>query len=238
VLAGDPGRTVRQVGMVDADGNVDAYTGSETIRYAGHYVGSGYTIQANMMLTDTVPTAMATAYEAAAGPLVLRLVAALKAAQSEGGDFRGQQSAALKIVSGQRAATPWEGVLFDVRVDDHPDPVGELERICRRFLAYSYIDKADHAAQQGDFETAMRVFGEAMALDPNEEQLQLWFPLTLADEYARFDLAEPVLKELFAQNAMWSECVLRYAQARPLTTEGLLEKILKLAPDNRADTSA
>lgn len=226
VIAGDAGDAIRQIGMVDTQGRAAAHTGERTIRYAGHVVGEGFAVQANMMEKDTVPAAMAAAFEASSGPLVLRMVTALEAAQAEGGDFRGQQSAALKIVSGTLPSAAWEGVLYDVRVDDHVDPCSELRRICSRHLAYNIVDEAGELAAKGDYENAMRRYHEAVNLDPTELQMRFWFGLTMADEFNRIDLAEPILREVFHANSMWVECLQRYVETRPLKTEGLLEKLV------------
>lgn len=232
VLAGDPGAAVRQVGMIDAQGNAASHTGENTIRFAGHQVGEGYAVQTNMMLTDTVPAAMAKAFEGTSGRLVQRIIAALKAAQAEGGDFRGQQSAALIIVSGTLQPQPWQGVLFDVRVDDHPTPVEELERICNRHLSYQLSNEAYELAigDNPDIERAMQRYQEAVDLDPNELQMRFWFALELADKANAFDTAAPIFREVFAKDSMWAECLVRYADSNRLDTDGLVERILALKP--------
>jgi len=99
LLAGDEGRDVRQVAMIDAQGRVDAWTGKSDIEAAGHHVGKDYSVQANLMSNDRVWPAMAAAFEATKGDLAERMLAALDAAQASGGDIRGRQSAALIIVT-------------------------------------------------------------------------------------------------------------------------------------------
>lgn len=230
VLAGDSGAQVRQVGMIDAQGNAASHTGENTIRFAGHRAGDGYAVQANMMLTDTVPAAMAQAFEGSSGRLVQRIIATLKAAQAEGGDFRGQQSAALLIVSGTLMPQPWQGVLFDVRVDDHPSPVEELERICNRHLSYHLSNEAAELAtgDNPNIEKAMQLYQEAVALDPDELQMRFWFALEMADKAKAFDVAEPIFREIFAKDPMWAECLVRYADSNRLDTDGLVERVLAL----------
>jgi uncharacterized Ntn-hydrolase superfamily protein len=228
VLAGDPDANVRQVGMVDAHGNAAAHTGSNAIRYAGHHVGDGYSVQANMMAKDTVPAAMSSAFESAHGTLVLRIITALKAAQTEGGDFRGQQSAALKIVSGKLPSADWQGILFDVRVDDHPEPVMELERICKRHLAYQISDEASDFAAKGDYDAALKHFQEAVALDSSDYQFRFWFALGMADEYGQLNAVTSIFRDVFAHDPMWIECLTRYAETRSLKTDGIVEQILAL----------
>lgn len=230
VLAGDRGAEVRQVGMVDAQGNAASHTGSSTIRYAGHHVGDGYAVQANMMASDTVPAAMSRAFESASGRLVQRIVAALQAAQAEGGDFRGQQSAALMIVSGTLMPEAWQGVLFDVRVDDHPTPVDEMERICHRQLAYQMSNEAAELTG-GDnprWEQAMQRYQEAVAMDPDELQMRFWFALDIAAKPNGFEAAAPIFRELFDRDPMWAECLVRYADSNRIPVEGLVDRILAL----------
>lgn len=228
VLAGDAGREVRQLAMVDVMGNVSAHTGTHTIRYAGHRTGQQFAVQANMMATDTVPDAMAAAYEVTAGqPLIMRLLAALDAAQAEGGDFRGQQSAALLIVSGDLHKNAWEGVLYDIRVDDHTEPLKELRRIATRMLAYNVANDAARLADEGDFNAALDRIHEAIKLDPHDMQIPFWFGLQVADS-GRIDLVTDLLKPVLS-DPKWLECVIRYDEARPLRTDGIVEKLKTLA---------
>src|SRR5207248_298246 len=119
-LESDPNFAIRQVAFVDAQGNVAAHTGDRCIPMAGHLTGKHYSVQANLMLKDTVPGAMAAAFEGAAGDLAERLMLALEAAEAEGGDIRGKQSAALVVVEGEMTGTPWNARPFDLRVDDYP----------------------------------------------------------------------------------------------------------------------
>src|SRR5205085_1729594 len=112
-------------------GVVAAHTGSRCIAAAGHRLGDGYSVQANLMERDTVWDAMAGAYDSAAGPLAERMLAALDAAEAEGGDIRGRQSAAMLVLAGRGSGRSWEDRTIDLRVDDHPDPRAELRRLLR-----------------------------------------------------------------------------------------------------------
>ena len=131
----DPGAATRQVAVLDAAGAVAVHTGERCIAEAGHRLGEGWAVLANMMTKPTVPDAMADAFVTAEGPLADRLLAALDAAEAEGGDIRGRQSAALVVVRGDPDAPVWDHVC-DVRVDDHPDPVVELRRLVAMRRAY------------------------------------------------------------------------------------------------------
>jgi len=142
LVAADPVPEARQVGMVDARGAAAAHTGSGCVAAAGHRVEAGLAVQANMMERDTVWDAMVAAFGAAGPGLAERLLAALNAAEAEGGDIRGRQSAAMLIVGPERSERSWEGVLLDVRVEDHPDPLAELARLVAYHGAYARLGRA------------------------------------------------------------------------------------------------
>ena len=213
VLAADAGAERRQIGMIDANGVVDSFTGSGCIRFAGHRVGETYAVQANMMANDTVPDAMAEAFEAAEGPLLLRMIAALQAAQAEGGDFRGQQSAALKIVSGDLPKNEWEGVLYDIRVDDHATPVDELARIANRMLAWNVMRESYALADEDDYEGALGKMAQSAAMDPDALQFRFSFALEIGISQGRLDLVEDMLRETFQQDPMYVEYYRRLVEA-------------------------
>lgn len=182
LVEADPESSVRQVAMVDAEGRVAAFTGEDCIEAAGHRTGDGYSVQANLMESDTVWDAMAKAYESArdAGlPLAERLLAALDAAEAEGGDIRGRQSAALLVVSGQRTTTPWEEKRVDLRVDDHPRPLEELHRLYERHRAYELMNRGDEAMATGELERAVELYSRAADLAPDMEELPFWKAVTL-----------------------------------------------------------
>jgi uncharacterized Ntn-hydrolase superfamily protein len=229
VLQGDPQRDVRQVGMIDAKGNVDSFTGNDTIRYAGNHVGDNYAVQANMMATDAVPPAMAKAFESTKGSLLMRIIAALEAAQAEGGDFRGQQSAGLLIVSGELQPNTWDGKIYDIRVDDHPTPIVELKRIATLQSAYKALNSALELGATEDYDGAMDAYETVMQLAPGDQQLRYSFSYVMSDEYGQFELVKDIWRGLFADNPMWVEHVERQSDARALKHDGLREKILAIA---------
>jgi uncharacterized Ntn-hydrolase superfamily protein len=125
MLKQDPDRESRQVIIIDRDGRTAAFTGKETIDWKGHLVGKDYAVAGNMLVGGRVVEAMAQTFENSAGELAERLLKALEAGQEAGGDKRGRMSAAL-VVASQRRGT---GPIFDLRVDEHHDPVRELRRI-------------------------------------------------------------------------------------------------------------
>jgi uncharacterized Ntn-hydrolase superfamily protein len=170
LLAGDEGEPLRQVAMVDGKGVVAAHTGSRCVAAAGHAGSDGVSAQANMMERDTVWDAMVGTYGSAEGSLAERLLAALLAAEREGGDIRGRQSAAVIVVSGSRQDPPWKRTV-DVRVDDHPDPVTEIGRLLRLHEAYRLMDMANEAAVKGDLVSAADAMDQAAKLASDNDQV-------------------------------------------------------------------
>ena len=177
LLAGDDAMAVRQVAMIDADGRVGVHTGADCIPYAAHVAGEGFSCQANMMERDTVPVAMAAAFARAEGDLAERLVVALEAAEAEGGDVRGRQSAALTVVPARGAA--WETEV-DLRVDDHRAPLEELRRLLGRARAYGLAAEADELLAAGAHEQAAALYERAAQLAPDADELVFWAGLAIA----------------------------------------------------------
>ena len=181
VLAGDSNPQVRQLGVVDAQGRAAAHTGTETIPAAGHLVRDGFTVQGNLLRNDTCWPAMAAAYEAGlteGAPFVERLLRALEAAEGEGGDVRGRQSAAIMVVDAQLHQAAWRGRLIDMRIEDHPDPVPELRRIVTLQLAYDLLNDEGEAAKSG--RSTEERYAEARRMAPDAYELVFWSALELA----------------------------------------------------------
>jgi uncharacterized Ntn-hydrolase superfamily protein len=210
LLRADPDSQVRQVAMIDAQGRVAAHTGSRAIPAAGQRVGRWYSVQANLMRNDRVWPAMAQAFENTSGDLADRLLAALDAAEAAGGDIRGRQSAALVVVSGERDAPPWARV-FDVRVEDHPNPLGELRRLVRVARAYQAATDGDNFMTTGQVDSALAAYRRASAILPDSAtngELIYWVAVTLAD-IGRVDEAIPLFRRAFAQDQSWAELLPR-----------------------------
>ena len=174
----DPG--VRQVGIVDAAGRAAAHTGADCVAAAGHVTGRGVSVQANMMERPTVWPAMLATFESAGGDLADRLVAALRAAEAEGGDVRGRQSAAIVVVPRRPDAHPWD-IRYDIRVDDARAPLDELERLLALNRAYEALDAGFEALAVGESSPALAFFEQAAALAPEDDQVRLWQSLAVFD---------------------------------------------------------
>jgi uncharacterized Ntn-hydrolase superfamily protein len=212
LVAADPQSNVRQLGFVDSAGRTAAHTGDRCIAYAGHHVGNGYAVQSNMMGNDKVVSAMSVAYEATKGDLATRLLAALDAAQAVGGDIRGCQSAALKVVSGKKSATPWAERKMDLRVDDSPAPLVELRRLAGLARAYDHMNRGDAAIEAGDIPGAVEHYGAAATAVPDNAEMVYWQGVALA---GRGDLerAMPLFKKAFAADPAWVELTRRLPAA-------------------------
>jgi uncharacterized Ntn-hydrolase superfamily protein len=208
LLAGDSGRDVRQVGMVDAKGNVATHTGKMDIPAAGGQAGAGYVVQANLMEKATVWPAMARAYESAKGDLAERMLAALDAAQAEGGDIRGRQSAALLVVKGTPTGRPWSDKVFDLRIEDHPDPLQELRRLVGVQRAYNRMGAGDDCVTIKDWACAEREYGAAEAMQPDNAEMAFWHAVALATN-GRLDAARPLFRKAFAADPRWRELARR-----------------------------
>ncbi len=203
LLKDDPGQAVRQVALLDAQGRLAVHTGANCIAYACHAMGVQYAVQANMMLGPDVCTAMQQALESSRGlPLAERLLLALEAAQAAGGDFRGQQSAALIVVRGQRTDKPWDDRLVDLRVDDHPAPIAELRRLYTVHQAYEHMNLGDYYVEINDMAAAMREYAAARRLLPQQVELQFWTALTLAN-LGRMNDALPLFADVFRREPVW-----------------------------------
>ena len=217
LLSDDEGRDVRQVAILDSKGNVAAHTGKKCIEYADHITGEGFSVQSNMMLTDKVCASMASAYRKSAGkPLAERIVIALRAAQEAGGDVRGKQSAALLVVSGKSEGKPWDERTVDLRVDDHKEPIIELDRLLKVQRAYEHMNAGDLFVEKNDMKGAMDEYNKAMKQFPANLEMQYWTAITLANNKKTKE-ASAILKKIYAKDPNWRELTRRLPKAGLLT---------------------
>ncbi len=215
LLADDPGSDTRQVGMVDARGRSAAHTGSRCVEAAGHVTEDGLSIQANMMERPTVWPAMAEAYRSTGGGLADRLMAALVAAEREGGDVRGRQSAAILVVP---ATGPAWATRYDLRVEDSRTPLDELARLVRLARAYEAFDRAEQQSTAGDLEAAALAMDGAHELAPDDDMLTLWASL-FAARAGRLDDARRWFAAAQQVEARSGEHLRRFAAAGHLPPE-------------------
>jgi uncharacterized Ntn-hydrolase superfamily protein len=217
LLTKDEGREFRQVAFIDAKGNSIAHTGSLCIEDAGHVYGKYFSAQANLMLKNTVWNAMEIAFKKTQGPLAERLVAALEAAENEGGDIRGRQSAAILVVRAQSTGKMWEDRLVDLRIEDHPEPITEIKRLLKVHRAYEHMNAGDLAIEKGDEAAALREYSTAEKLQPENLEMKYWHAVSLVN-IGKIDEAMPLFKMIFADDTNW----------KTLTPRLLKNEILKI----------
>ncbi|MGD9900616.1 MAG: DUF1028 domain-containing protein [Calditrichaceae bacterium] len=226
LIASDEGRDFRQVAIINTKGQVAAYTGEKCIADAGHITGKNYSVQANMMLNDKVVPAMSKAFESSTGPLAERMLAALKAAQAAGGDIRGQQSAAILVVKGKATGNLWEDRKIDLRVEDHPEAVKEIERVLKVYRAYEHMNNGDLAIEKGDEQGALSEYGAAEAMFPDNIEMKYWHAVSLVN-IGMLEKALPMFKQIFNKDKNWAELTKRIVANGLLNTDPeTLEKII------------
>lgn len=228
LIASDDGREFRQLAILDVNGNVKAFTGNKCIEGAGHIVGDNYSVQANLMLNDLVPKAMAEAFEKTNGPLAERMIAAMEAAQNVGGDIRGQQSASILVVRGKSTGNLWEDRLIDLRVEDHLQPVDEINRLLKVYRAYEHMSNGDYAVEKNDMELAMKEYSAAMGMFPDNLEMKYWTAVTLVN-VGELQKALPMFKEIFSKDENWKILTPRLIKNEMLMAdEETLQKILNV----------
>jgi uncharacterized Ntn-hydrolase superfamily protein len=255
LLNTDANRDVRQVAFIDASGKVGVWTGGKDIQAAGHVaggtiradvppisggrysVGTDFSTEANLMSNDKVWPAMAQAYQESKGDLAERMLAALDAAQAVGGDIRGLQSAALIVVEGKRQNAPWEGRIFDLRVDDAAEPLKELRRLVVLQRAYNHMNAGDLAVEHKDNEAALREYAAAEKIASNTPgilpsrlaEMIFWHAVALVT-MNRVDESLPLFKKCFTIEKSWAELTSRLPAAGLLPNDPkLIERIVAQA---------
>jgi uncharacterized Ntn-hydrolase superfamily protein len=254
LLTADAACEVRQVGVVDANGVVATFTGARDIVAAGGIAneasstsnvtcgaaggtlaaGRDFAVQANLMANDRVWPAMAKAFRESKGDLAERMLAALEAAQKEGGDIRGKQSAALVVVNAKSTGRSWQDRLFDLRVDDHVEPLVELRRLVTLQRAYNHMNAGDLAVEQKDNAAALREYSAAEKIASTTPgiapsrlaEMTYWHAVALVN-MKRTDEALPLFARAFAIEPSWRELTPRLVRSGLLPDDAkLLEAIV------------
>jgi uncharacterized Ntn-hydrolase superfamily protein len=224
----DEGRDVRQLAILDVQGNVHAYTGKNCIEAAGHIVGDNFSVQANLMEKNTVWPAMAEAFKNSKGSLAERMLIAMEAAQNEGGDIRGKQSVAILVVKAKSSGNAWEDKVVDLRVEDSENPLKEMRRLLTIHKAYEYMNQGDLAVETGNNVLAKEHYMNAQKLNPDNLEMKYWYAVTLANNGDLVE-ANSIFKEIFKQNSNWRTLTPRLVKAKLLVvSDSELQEILKL----------
>lgn len=217
LLAADELRGVRQVAFLDARGATAAHTGDDCIPHAGHLPADGVSVQGNMLRSDEVWPAMAEAFAGTVGTLAERLLSALDAGESAGGDFRGRQAAGLVVVGGEVEADPSYQRVFDLRVDDHEEPLHELRRLHRLAAAYRRRNRIGVDADPEE----ERELALAAGLRPDEAETAAVFAHAKRGE---LDRAAALIADLVAAEPLVLAAFERYEQLG-LLPHGVVELI-------------
>ncbi|MCB0279498.1 MAG: DUF1028 domain-containing protein [Calditrichaeota bacterium] len=202
LTSADENREFRQLAVVDKNGNSASFTGKKCIEAAGDHHEAGFSVQANLMKNASVWPAMEKAYKQAKGAFADRLIQALEAAQAAGGDIRGKQSAAILIVKAKSTGKIWEDVELRITVDDHPEPLKELRRIYNVKLAYDHMNKGDLHVEENDMDNALKEYGAAQKMFPDNLEMQYWTAIALANS-GRLAEALPIFKTIFKKDENW-----------------------------------
>lgn len=216
LLSIDEQREVRQVAILDKFGNVSVFTGKNCIKYAGDLKGENFSVQANLILKEGVPKAMAKAFLEKKGKLAERMIQALKAGEEAGGDLRGKQSAYIKVVKVKSTGNPYKDISIELRVEDSGEPLIELERLYKIHQAYSFMDKGDEALGLKDIKKAIEYYSKATEFYKNDEIL-FWQGLSfyIAGEKEE---GKKILKALLRDELPWKELLKR------LVPQGMIKK--------------
>jgi uncharacterized Ntn-hydrolase superfamily protein len=210
LIAADSSADVRQVAMIDANGNVSVHTGKKCIADAGHHIGKNYSVQANLMANANVWPAMAKAFESAQGSLGERMLAALDAAQNAGGD--------ILVVSGKPTGMPWKDRILDLRVEDNPHPLQELRRLMRIQEAYHHEDLGDNYIAENNLDAAFKEYEMASQLEPENDELRFWFAVSLVTTKEK-EKGLKLFKDIFQKDQRWLELIDRLPPAGLLPPE-------------------
>ncbi|MDT8346582.1 MAG: DUF1028 domain-containing protein [Flavobacteriaceae bacterium] len=219
LLKKDSGKAVRQVAFIDVNGDVAAHTGERCIVYAGHTTGDNFSVQANMMLNDAVVPAMEAAFKNHAHlPLPERVMAVLAAAQQAGGDIRGKQSAALLVVGGTKTEAIWQDKKIDLRVEDHQNPIQELQRLLKVYRAYEFMNQGDVAMEHDQVDEALDLYAKAEALLRGNLEPSFWKAVSLWNSGEQQE-ATKIFKTIFKQEDNWRLLLLRLPESGLINRE-------------------
>jgi uncharacterized Ntn-hydrolase superfamily protein len=182
------------------------------------------------MLNDRIWGAMAKAFETATGDLAERMLAALDAAEAAGGDIRGKQSAAILIVKATSTGRSWADRVMELRVEDHEQPLKELRRLVTVHRAYEHMNRGDLAVEHNDVEAALREYGAAEKMFPDNLEMKFWHAVALVN-VGKVEQSLPLFKEIFAKDKNWAVLIPRLPASGTLNaTENAIKKILSVAP--------
>jgi uncharacterized Ntn-hydrolase superfamily protein len=228
LISSDSGRDFRQLAVLDVKGRSASYTGKSCVPEAGNIAEKNVSVQANLMLNNTVWPAMLKAFKKSKGPLAERMLSALEAGQKEKGDIRGMQSAAITVFRGESTSKNWEDKLMDLRVEDNPEPVKELKRLLQIYRAYEHMNNGDLATEKGDLDLALKEYSTAESMFPSNAEMKFWHAVMLANN-KKVDESLPIFKDVFAMDNNWAVLTPRLRKVGLLNvSDSEMEKILSV----------
>lgn len=231
LLEKDISPEIRQIIMMDAKGNIEAYTGNKCVPEAGHIVRDGFSVQGNVMMTKDTLERMADRFENTKGGIDVKMLEALKVADKEKGDLRGKQSACMKIVSTEKPKHEWEGILLDIRVDDNKEPINELDRLLNIHKAYQHMNRAEMAFGEKDMEKAFKEYAKAQNLYSDNLELSFWEGVSLAN-IGKYHDAYSIFYTVFDKEPKWKTFTRRLITAEILNVDiDFIERLFQDDPD-------
>lgn len=228
LISSDSGRDFRQLAVLDVKGRSASYTGKSCVPEAGNIAEENVSVQANLMLNNTVWAAMLKTFKKSKGPLAERMLSALEAAQNEKGDIRGMQSAAITVFRGESTGKSWEDKLIDLRVEDNPEPVKELKRLLQIYRAYEHMNNGDLAMEKGDLDLALKEYSTAETMFPSNAEMKFWHAVMLANN-KKVDESLQIFKDVFAMDNNWAVLTPRLRKVGLLNvSDNEMERILSV----------
>lgn len=217
----DPASATRQVALLDATGRVASFTGAACVAHSSHGTGDGVATQAAMCRSPDTARVMLEEYAHARGTFAQRLVAALEAAEEEGGDLRGQKSAAMLVVAGKSSAEPWRDRLIDLHVEDSQRPIEELRRLVALHHFHGRGNDALELALAGNAAESLVRFAELERENAEDPDVAFRHALVLAvtGDVAR---ARERFESCYARGDGWRETVRRLPAAGLLPDDPVL----------------
>ncbi|KJR43477.1 protein of unknown function DUF1028 [Candidatus Magnetoovum chiemensis] len=229
LLSKDRHSQYRQVAMMDASGEIAVHTGKLCVSEAGHEIGDGYAVCANMMMNKSIWNDMGIAYKTASGDLTDRLVSAIDTGNKRSEEVRMGSSAAFIVISAKSSGNILEDKIFDLRVDDNSAPLKELKRLISLNRAYRHRALGDAYLAQNNIEAALEEYERAKTFVPNNTEFMFWTAVCLVNA-GRIDDAMGLFKQVFERDIKWSLLAVRLARSKLLPPDPeLIQRIISIS---------
>jgi len=199
----DSQKDIRQLLVIDNKGNTAGHTGKNCVELANHYLEKDFAIAGNILANETVIPTMKDFYKTSHLPFVLKIIKTLQKGQEAGGDLRGKRSAGLLIAESKKSGQYWQGIQYNLRIDDHPEPLQEIERLYTIATAYQDMNRGDNAYyEEKNKEAAIKYYQKAHKLCPEDPIVKFWYAKLLWDMQEK-EKAQLLLEELKQTASQW-----------------------------------